>query len=230
MSVICQKEYTVKIAPTFFAYYNCDDLAAPLVDQVSARNLLDLGGVFTSAPGKINTAIDIDVNGYQAANSTDWDFSGHDFTVRLWLNTGNDSTYDFLFISVLGQWFLYYNGGFPGSWEFKVTLNDQSQVSDYVNAALTSGWHRVIVYVQNAVKIGIKIDNNAAVEQAIGLPLLPHTDPFSPNPFQGLKLTRQFNGIPCLIDEIAVWKDKVLTPAEMLYDWNGGAGRTYPDL
>ncbi len=74
----------------------------------------------------------------------------------------------------------------------------------------------------------IKIDNDSTETFAIPVPLSDdafasaflvklHGEPADP---YGYKV--------CAFDELSIWFKEIPNEADMLYDWNSGAGRTYP--
>ncbi len=77
-------------------------------------------------------------------------------------------------------------------------------------------WHRVVLW-RTASVIGIKVDNQTS-------------ETFATSGAAAFSHLRFRNGSSEAVtyDEIAVWRGYVPTESELRWDWNGGAGRTYP--
>ena len=228
MSVTCEKSYNLEVvqASTAFAYYACEDSGGTtLADSVGNLDLT--GDAVVSTAGKIANAIltgsAFTLKSWTNGPNPVWDFTGSSFTVRFWYKT-----------ALQGQSRVIVENDDQFEWNYDcdgVTMNNMFTVffdtapffvDVFAGPVTDTDWHRFIGWYERGVGIGCKLDNNASVTAA-------HTgelDTASGTFFVG--------GIPAVftpnpIDEIAVWKRK-LTESEMLYDWNGGAGRTYPDI
>jgi len=140
-----------------------------------------------------------------------------DFTIRIWLNVA--PAVDSVFYNWLGMIncnadYELSGGNMVVRWRWK-----PDGFPSYFASATTTpfGWHRVIIWYKKGVEIGIKIDNDPSVTTAA--PVLravefPHfvIQGHTPNP---------------QVDEFALFKGLILTPAEMLQDWNDGRGATW---
>lgn len=84
----------------------------------------------------------------------------------------------------------------------------------------TAGWHRII-FGWNATTHSLfgKVDNGTTLMKA-------NTDGSYMAATQFLTL--YCTGFTCQICEIALWIGIVLTEPQMLFDWNNGAGRSWP--
>ena len=86
-------------------------------------------------------------------------------------------------------------------------------------------WHRVIIWRSlSTLEKGIQIDNNLPDVAPISGTELP----FGPGYL--LFGNNQFGDCPQSFDEMGYWIGHCWTAAERLNDWNGGAGRTYPNV
>lgn len=92
-----------------------------------------------------------------------------------------------------------------------------------VNVAFPSdhAWHRLIgIYDAVGMRIGIKLDNNATVWQALANPIIGSQN-------KNILVGPGVPDHPSMIDEVAIWSDTVLDDGQMTKDWNSGAGRTF---
>lgn len=224
----CVKTFisTVKALPPYYAYYKCEEAALPIIDSIAGRNFTT--GFFPArVAGKIDYGYDlIGVGKYvYTAISNDFKFLTGDFTIRCWYYEPvswnflrlltNDPTGDESFQILINDDPLHHGP----TWKMWDALGTEHNLVH--NAAITPGWHRIIVWHDNGVEMGLKVDDLAdeTTPQAGGI--------YEPTD-SGLLLG--YNGViteHVLVDELAVWNRK-LTAAEMTADWNGGAGRTYP--
>lgn len=82
------------------------------------------------------------------------------------------------------------------------------------------GWHRVIISFDATTSTMLaKFDNKPSRT-------LHNTVGSSVDPLDLLVLF--IDGFSTLLCECGLWKNLVLTEAQMLLDWNGGAGKTFP--
>jgi len=236
-TISCSKDYTLTVAsavPVPFAYFKCDELAGTgIVDSIAAYVLVKSTVAFPTEPGFIGTSVRIGAyppdpffkasNFYAGvADMAHWDLSDTSWTLRCWANVSGDTVDLATCLSTPDQFQLRWLS--TGNAEFNAYLGPEPLPDTISSPMADSAWHRVICWYDKGVGIGLKIDNNASVTMAntdllgaggqrfrVGGPLGYGTPPagFS------------------TIDEVAIWKQK-LTDDEMLYDWNGGAGRTYP--
>jgi hypothetical protein len=119
---------------------------------------------------------------------------------------------DFMLYRNSGEWRarMYYDG------EVRVTI------------PIDDNWHRLIVTYHkptSTLKMRLDMDPIGAPQTNTGIVFDPWGD-------QVIYLgTLGSNNVPGLnLDEIAFWRDYILTEDDMLADWNGGAGLTYPPL
>lgn len=226
MSTSCTKEFTLKInsaVPDYYAYYKLDEasMATPLIDKVSGFNIASASAAsMVSVTGKIAGSV-TQVPGptviYEYGETAHFVFFSS-FTIRFWYKWGGISSPGVILHSGLnGQWEIRQATSGPNTFvELFCSTNPGSATVDGEN--LTAGiWQRVICWFESGVGSGVKMDNNVPHLQATSSPL--------DVPFTGdvhLQLSASD-----VIDEIAIWNRKI-TDAEMLADWNGGNGVTYP--
>lgn len=209
------------------AYYQCEETVAPALDLVAGYNLSTQFGAIASVPGKIGKAFNMGTWGGRTVSTARFNFYQHAFSLRCWINPDfgfNFPTGNYNATIVLSQsWGLSWLGAIPGiHWEVVDDLGASVAVE---SGPIASGWHRVVCWWEPGVGVGLKIDNGPSLHTAstrTGLldlgdgPLTFPETGGAPAPGQSL-------------DEVVVW-DIVLTEEDMLFDWNGGAGRTYPRL
>lgn len=227
MTTFCSKSYTLTLAAggsSPFAYFKCDE-ASPinqLNNSIDAFHLpLSVGIPGVSVAGKISTALEMGIanRSFVAAADAHW-LINHSFTVRFWYKPtlGNPGSLAIFWNN--DQTFTIFR------WESSPFMMEMScrtvAGTEWVDSsALTVGdWNRVICWFEEGVGLGIKINNDAAVTFATASPLAPLGSSY---PYLSMS---HFVGNDA-IDEIGIWNQK-LSDADMLFDWNGGAGRTYP--
>lgn len=120
------------------------------------------------------------------------------------------------------------NPGDPWLYRFEARPNDggpfvQGSIGPYTQPEIAA-WHRIILaYDAPTRTLRFKYNNAAYVDfvQAAGFQIKSGANAIEIIPPQS---------VAYFLDELCVVLDKAWTEAEATYDWNGGAGRTYPDL
>jgi hypothetical protein len=215
------------------AYLRFDETNAMdvAVDIVGGQNFTNGAGVVSSVAGIITNAYQLErPNGddfLADASASSYDFGTNDFAIRMWLRPHSTNANDGYFL---------YSGGSPTSWYGWFTNSlagatnrvswqavDPSAVTTSLNSTndlAGDTWHRVILWHKQGVELGLKVDNQPS-ETMTFTNLMAST---------GVPLELYVTGTGNRIDydEIAVWKGYVPTEGEWSYDWNSGAGRTYP--
>lgn len=96
----------------------------------------------------------------------------------------------------------------------------ETQLDYSVNDPLNLTWTRVVLTWTNATKTMLaKINNTPSVTMVNATGSWMSVTYF---------ITLGINGFAMNLCECGVWANHALTEAEMLLDWNGGAGKTYP--
>lgn len=226
MSVTCDKDISIAVDVNYYSYWKCEEVAMPVVDCKGAYNFTILSGSVQSVAGKIGNGFDLLNFTVEGAANGRFNFTNHDFTVRVWVNLGVDGfgdTGDFNILQTrLGIWQLHIqdNGVNPlriPTWFVRAA----SGPSDYEIEGPTipqGSWTRLIAWHKNGVEIGLKVNNNTSLTA-------PATFGMQTQANTSLMMCRFGADSNSLLDEVAIW-DRVLTEAEMLQDWNGGAGVT----
>lgn len=222
-TVPCQKTFIQQVnALGPYAYFKLNEStgATTLVDQISAHNLTQSSGTFTSVAGKIATGMNLG-NGINTrfihGPNSNYVFGGS-FSVRIWFKkqvTGTDN----LLFGLGNQWQIQY----LANSELLEFLVQTTGGAAFVNTpALTNGaWTHLVFWFEAGVGVGVRIDDANTYVGA-------NINPIQSYASDTLNLENSHFWDPGnVIDEIAIWTHK-LTPAEMTFDWNGGAGRTYP--
>lgn len=220
-------------AVSLLSYYKCDDVAFPYVDSHASKNMTAVAGSAfpTVEPGIINAGF-FNLSGVSSGSwgrNTDaqWELTGEAaFTMRAWFwYSGTSSTlYNTVVNSAGARYALYMFDPFLGP-VFKFQIRGSIGYTHKHYAAIPGiGWHRVIGIFRNGCGSYLKIDNNATTffPDAIGL--------YPGSTFFEIALPNTALPYPKTgIDEVGVWRG-AWSEAQMLYDWNGGAGRSYPDV
>lgn len=209
-----------------YAYYKCDDAAGALlaVDSIAGFDLTTTNPIVKWPTAKIGTAFWDPWLNLRNTPDIHWDFSATGFTVRLWFQMGAVPVANTFFILNTQRWELTLQNAlgplrqYP---QFKVTLADGNHTVDGPDLTDITAFHRLMCGWEKGVGIWIKFDNDATVSVATvqNAAFLGAAEGF----FLGPTNESQQMGI----DEVGIW-DRTLTPAEILADWNGGAGVTYP--
>lgn len=234
MSITCSKEYTITLAasePPCFAYFKLNEAspANTLANEVDDFDLAISSGAGVSVPGKLGTALQLPgaadtcrwINGPDAH----WVMTG-DFTVRFWIKPLYDPAGNDQILWAGAQWSVWL---MPNFWafgkmylEFLVETNPGSAFVDPPTELNLGAWNHVILWFEQGVGCGAKINNGADI-------LEPAVNPIQAYATLDLNLRRWHDFGSIEMDEIAIWNRK-LTAAEMTHDWNSGNGRTYPNV
>jgi len=222
-------------------YYKCDaSLPSPathMLDSVTARDLIrETGNVPYVAGGKYGNAVRLTYppDFYTTYTGDDpWWVLGSavGFSVCLWVRTKAGS----VSLKIQGTTFT----AFDINWTIQVNNNgaafdiitgygpttSRTLGQNIGGSAIGDGnWHMVIC-TYNAVTgcMAVRIDYLPADEE------IPAQSPLVWNSHNGLYVySAALNTQNLQIDEFSIYKEKVLTNAEMDYLWNSGAGRTWP--
>jgi hypothetical protein len=217
---------------SLFAYYKMEDANATSGLNDSTANNLDwtyYSGPNAPITGILGQGFDITTLQWRfSATPANFQFLTHSFTIRFWFKSNCASSDQF-------------NTEFFGDdpWEVKLgsPAGPDSKIDWWIDGAVGTydtvssveigdgQWHRVIVWWDSGTTVaGVQIDDGTAVTQATEGTL------FAPsNPDTAFLLGNIGDGTHFYyIDEVAFWKDYVLSDSDKTFDWNGGAGQTYP--
>jgi hypothetical protein len=222
-----------------YLYFKADNDASGVGDTVSPfeeRNQMQVLESNSGATGSIATVEGIIDNAWQLNSNNLWfnqnlvgsldpiwtnNIWNADFTIRLWVNV-NVATPDSDNLLVgMTNCDLKYNlvGGSALTFKWRWKPDALPSYTAIAAAALAFGWHRVIFWYKKGIEIGLKIDNDAAV--TVAAPVLRALE------FPNISIRSSVEN-PA-VDEFGIYKGLVLTPAEMLADWNDGDGTTWPE-
>ena len=224
----CFKQLTIAEDVSLpYAYYKCDEPAGSLVavDSISGFDLTTTNPIVKWPTAKIGTAFWDPWLNLRNTPDIHWDFSATGFTVRFWFEMGSVPVLNTFFILNTQRWEVTLRQSLiPGVRQypqFKVTLMDGDHEVDGPDLTDTTAFHRLICGWEKGVGIWLKFDNDptVTVAAAAAANFLGAAEGF----FLGPTNESQQMGI----DEVGIW-NRTLTEAEILSDWNGGAGRTYP--
>jgi hypothetical protein len=223
---------------SLYAYYNFDQTTSPATDVAHGRNLPQ-GSCGTIASGNLSgffgNSYQINCNVGRGTpkvvlrriddGSGSFKFSSS-FTVRFWIKT------DFTgasFKNIVGEsyWNVYLGADSgDGKIDFFISGNDDPDIDLASNETVNdNAWHRVICWfdASGSGSAGVQIDNHTPATVST-------VDIFSGGAgTDSLDVGDNFGDSPDVdCDEVAIWKDYVLTSDDRLFDWNSGAGQTYP--
>ncbi len=223
----CTKELDfISSQPPPNFYYKLEQADGNAVDSILGYNFVNTGfppGTPAQlVAGKIDMAYDLTdhgAGGVSAATalSSVADFSASSWTIRCWVKQNGLFFGSFLYDDnfnwnmdngVDGK--IHCQSAIMSTLPFEITTID-------INDGL---WHRIIFLQDNALKkIYLKLDNNPTDTYAFATadPTNPGNSKFNLAGFSGL-----------ILDEVSIWKGLLLTEAQMLFDWNGGNGITWP--
>lgn len=201
--------------PEPFAYFKLDSYAGGVsIDSIAGNNLLVEAGSITVSSGKIGDAY-FTVSGWESTNRTAaFKEGGIDLTWRYWTQP-----------SAIGSTIILHKWG-AGHGQNLVYLAGGTMIvgdgggghTDTISGSLDpEAWNHVCGWVKNGVEFGLMI--NGEIVQIKSFPyVIPTATEFevhNSNPGSGG------------LDEISLWKT-VLTTNQILIDYNGGLGRTWP--
>lgn len=250
MSVECHKDYKIVISsplPDPVAWYAFESLdASGVVDafdgysipraNITSAIFPNPWTAWTVVPGLVNNCYQtIMSNGVQGSvNPSPFDLSGaKSITVRWWFKcTKNDNS---VFWNVETPCFgcrIAGNNAFPANLYFRCYLQMATTPVQYGDIALvcpTGTWHRVVFqFDQPNGQLGIQLDDNAMTTQTFTVPAPPFVNNNKPGRyFYILHEAPSGGGQNAQWDELTIW-NTLLTPDQLIWDWNGGNGRTYP--
>lgn len=216
-----------------YAYYAFDESSTPIVDSANAHNLSTAScGTVASSSGFAGTAHQINCYAGHASpkmnvqrndgGGIDFNFPGS-FTVRCWVKTSMTFNADFKNIIGDRSWNIYMGTG-SSDHNVEIFISGNSGDTDLESAQNVNdgNWHRIIAWFNSSNgEVGIQIDNNSPTTTT-------QADPFIDTGTTFLIGDNFGDSGDFFLDEAALWKDYVLTADDRLFDWNSGAGRTYP--
>lgn len=247
MSLACPKLFTITVNfpfPDPIVYYKLDSIPPGNEAHDYGPNHLDTNinnPIVTAVAGKITNAYSWGAAGVRYLNLVDphLDLTGLSWTIRAWikLNANPGFFYNYPFGLVATQILRLAAKGIggtlpiPGSdsearpyfaWAGGWVWSDQGNINSVMKDL---AWHRVVVrYDLGSNTVGITIDNGTEDTAITGgaFPGVGVITPRMAGPDSG--------GAPAddvSTCEIGLWPFR-WSDAQMLYDWNGGLGRTYP--
>lgn len=204
-----------------WAYFKAeeDSSATTAVDSVNGYNMPIYGGPAVSIAGKIGNAWDMDTFTWRRTTGTNYNFFGHDFSIRMWIKHDIGASF--------GSYILD-NNAYDIQWQANRTVRwriypSVGNITVFSSAVPDDGnWHRIICWLATGDSIGIQVDDGAATTTALTSPMYDGGTDF-------IEFLATAGSNPQGIDEVAFWKDYCFTNAsDLAKDWNSGSGVTYP--
>lgn len=236
MPVVCYKPFQITVHPSdttlsLIHYYQC--ASDPDLDLVSGNDLTPQQAGFmgpfpppTIVAGKIGPGFQTDNSGSRPPGwvmennpgGSDWNFSNKDWSFRVWHNNSDPTASQGLIMGT-SDWGVIANAG---AYVFFVYTETTGALQSVTASPVSAGWHHIVGWRQNGVGLFLEVDFTA-----------PHSGGGSAqmrfSAGSEFVVNGSFNATNCIIDEVAMWNG-ILTQAQILNDYNGGAGRTYPDV
>jgi predicted nucleic acid-binding Zn finger protein len=216
------------------AWWKLDETSGSRADSHNSNNLVDTNGVGNYSTGKQGRCGDWVASSHEYLNisvnsNTQLNMEESSFTVGLWINPHNISIQNRLLdqwhLTGDKQWFLHLNGSkahfyvYDGATAHYVTANNYGTLSN-------GAWYFICCYFDITTGImGIGI--NDVWDTAQGPTTIPDTSPG--NLFVGVRQGGDYD-YDGYMDEIFIYKGRVLTGPERTYMYNEGHGRTYEHL
>lgn len=242
---ICSKTFTMTVAPAMTGpdiYYKMDALTGgnELIDSVDSANLFNSNNCFSIDPAGFRVACGqqtaFTMTGNTLAYKTHpyYDMSALTvgMTLRLWYKCANPASTPSLIAIVSNNAFSHYaSADFilyknSSKWSARFDYDLAHEVATVGTIPADTNWHRLIVWVDIVATVcGIQLDDLAPVVSAAGLDVSSWWG--DSRMFFGTISGTGTNLI--YLDEIGYWHEHVMTAAERLADWNGGAGITWPE-
>lgn len=216
------------------AYYPCEDITGSHIiqDVYAERHAfgtnMDAFDQVLSGAGKNNQGIYAASHVASSTHATTLEnyWGTNSFSIRFWMKVTETFSDGTITLGIAGGWFwrVWLSGAaytvsifYGGTWHY---VGGAPGISYPLNE-----WHRICAwYCEPSGDIGIQLNNDPPVTDVLmsGLNATPNS--FFITTGGGAGETGE-----SYIDEIAVWSG-VLTAAQRLDDWNGGAGKFYPDV
>jgi hypothetical protein len=206
---------TTPYETNLYAYLSMEETGSTsaLVDATgNSRNFSKYaGGDIASIPGIIGNGIDVTNNQWRADTGV-FNMTNHSFSMRFWFKCGGvpGTTQNIIRLPSSYEFDLYNDGTIGWDLGEYVYTDDPHSLNT---------WHRAVVWFNNSTgDIGLKLDDATSIT----------TGSATCNTGTYLYINGWDGTTTLGLDEIAIWKDYVLTEDDMTYDWNSGSGRGKP--
>lgn len=234
----CHKAFQLIVnvgVPPPFVYYKLDvPVAATTPDAIAGKDLslINVGvGAWSSVAGKLGNTLRcmLALSGptWSELQRSDADFlfagTTNGFTARCWFYL-DDPNYVPILARVGGHgggegWQIDMDG--LGHFEFDISDATHPYQSVLSEVIPVGSWTHV-VWMWDKLNHVIKIKLNDGVWHSVNIASMDDGTSI-------VRIYRAFFQVPNnLMDELAIWKDVILTDAQITDDYNGGVGRTWP--
>lgn len=249
MSIQVYKNYSITInaatVPIVWYGFETND-ASGVIDSANGYNIpranitsaaFPQWTAWTVVPGLVNNCFNTtQTGGVQGSiNPSPFDLSGNkSITVRFWFNSTFLDNGVFLYYEVNTPCFgcRFIGGAANANIKARCYLQMATtplQFGDITIACTPNAWHRMVFqFDQPNGLLGIQLDNNAMQTQAITVPAPPFANTNKVGQYFYIIQAAPQGGGNSNLDELTIWNSK-LSSSQLLYDWNGGSGRSYPN-
>jgi hypothetical protein len=221
---------STELADNLFAYYDLEETAGNVLDQIGSNDLTVSGSVTRGVTGITNDCYTLVTNGYLGEIDTDFEFTGS-YSLSLWVKT-NQSSIGYL-VSTFGASDYGYTL-FIYDWGSGVKANFRSR--DGVAAVLLTGsttinddsWHHVVATynaTDDTLKLWVDGEQDDTPEYCTG-PVYSTGSRFTLGRRDGTGISQYF--LDGELDEIAIYKDIELSEDKIDSLYNAGTSREYP--
>jgi hypothetical protein len=205
------------------AYWKLDETSGPRIDSAGSNNLTDNNSV-GSAVGKVGNAALFDGSNYLTVTNPTLNITGA-ISIAGWIYAVNRTLRQHIF------------GGYaplsPYS-GYGVCIGPISSKYEWWSGS--GGWKpsNTAIALNTWAHIAFTLNSTGTLNMYLNGSLDRTTTSSAPGLYNGQRaLGARSDGTRCLVsgtlvDEVCIWKDRVLTPTEIAILYNGGAGITFP--
>lgn len=221
----CSREFTLNVTSHATLYYKLDALDGLAIDEVQDKDLTQSGAGAALVAGKINDAFQINASTNFSRDDASLMPDADSFTLRFWLNCPPGAFSNPILLIRPRTEPTFLEVLYSGSNVFIELTTDTGSFfrdSSIVGPLPVSTWHRVLLTYDHNSTLRLRINDGPDISTAANGDLLAGG---TNNLFRVQGMNPNIN-----LDEIYYSKGYVWTEQEIDNDWNGGAGRSWPQV